>query len=265
MPTTYWLKFGNTPLGYNGKALKFTHVEQPGTISVSMEISGENFDPNKKFIVTATFGEPVRYKVDGVLIPSPSDTYSVSLANGESVALSEIPAGTSYSISAALPSDVEHDVGYSRISRTSTGTMSDGELVTYAAKYSFVENVSSFTLKSIPLGTSNKYAVSFFEEDGATPASVILTSDRSTRRTSVTMDFGNVATAGFSIVMEGRPLVVSVTRGSSLDLYVFNGTSLVSGPRTSAVFRVISDGAQYLGNTRLLYGAGVCNKDSWYS
>lgn len=32
MPTTYWLKFGNTPLGYNGKALKTEYAPlQPGS------------------------------------------------------------------------------------------------------------------------------------------------------------------------------------------------------------------------------------------
>lgn len=34
MPTTYWLKFGNTPLGYNGKALK-TEYTEPGTVVIN--------------------------------------------------------------------------------------------------------------------------------------------------------------------------------------------------------------------------------------
>lgn len=270
MSTTYWLKFGNTPLGYNGNALKTEYIPS-GTIAVSMEISGENFDPNKKFTVTVTFGEPIRYKVDGVLIPSPSDTYSVALASGQSVALSAIPEGTTYSISTALPSDAEYYSGYSRVSGTSTGTMGDGVLVTYAAEYSFVERVSSFTFKYLSVGSvgaADEYTASFFEEDGVTPASVILTDDRSTRRTSATVDLSTVDTKGFSIVMEGRPLVVSVTRRLSLDLYVFDGTSLgaalVAGPLTSAAFRITLDGHQYWETTRLSYGAGVCNEDHWY-
>lgn len=33
MPTTYWLKFGNTPLGYNGNALKTEYTPlQPRSV-----------------------------------------------------------------------------------------------------------------------------------------------------------------------------------------------------------------------------------------
>lgn len=139
MPTTYWLKFGNTPIGYNGKGATFTHVEAPGTLTITLSGSGTGFDPDKVFTLNVAFDSAISYTVDGVPVQSPSSSYTASLKDGESVVLGNIPFGTTYSVTEqALPStDIED--GYSTGAVVGgSGTMTDAGDLTATATYSYV-------------------------------------------------------------------------------------------------------------------------------
>ena len=122
MPTNYWLKFGNTPLGYNGSGVQFTHVEQPGTLTVSLTGTGTGFDNAKNFNVLVTFGSAISYTVDGTPVATPSATCTLTLHAGQSSVIGNIPFGTTYAISENVT-----DEGYALVSITnSSGTMTDG-------------------------------------------------------------------------------------------------------------------------------------------
>lgn len=122
MPTSYWLKFGNTPLGYNGSGVQFTHVEQPGSLTVSLVGTGTGFDNAKNFNVLVTFGSAISYSVDGVPVQSPSATCTLTLHAGQSSVISNIPFGTTYTITETVS-----DEGYELSSITNaSGTMTDG-------------------------------------------------------------------------------------------------------------------------------------------
>lgn len=148
MPTNYWLKFGNTPLGYNGSGVQFTHVEQPGTLTVSLTGTGTGFDNAKNFNVLVTFGSAISYTVDGTPVATPSATCTLTLHAGQSKVIGNIPFGTTYVISENVT-----DEGYALVSITnSSGTMTDG-----GAFSSVVTNVyhapGTLTITSIVSGT----------------------------------------------------------------------------------------------------------------
>lgn len=122
MPTNYWLKFGNTPLGYNGSGVQYTHVEQPGTLTVSLVGTGTGFDNTKNFNVLVTFGSAISYTVDGTPVATPSATCTLTLHAGQSSVIGNIPFGTTYTITETVS-----DEGYELSSITNaSGTMTDG-------------------------------------------------------------------------------------------------------------------------------------------
>lgn len=148
MPTNYWLKFGNTPLGYNGSGVQFTHVEQPGTLTVSLTGTGTGFDNAKNFNVLVTFGSAISYSVDGTPVATPSATCTLTLHAGQSSVIGNIPFGTTYVISENVT-----DEGYALVSITnSSGTMTDGGSLS-----SMVTNVyhapGTLTLTKVVSGT----------------------------------------------------------------------------------------------------------------
>lgn len=140
MPTSHWLKFGNTPLGYNGSGVQYTHVEQPGSLAVSLVGTGTGFDATKDFNVTVTFDSAISYTIDGTPISTPSATCALTLHAGQSVTLGNIPYGTSYSVTEdALPSGDIAD-GYSTGSVINgSGTMTDAGSITATANYIYTE------------------------------------------------------------------------------------------------------------------------------
>lgn len=140
MPTSYWLKFGNSMAGFNGSGVQFTHVEQPGSLTVSLVGTGTGFDATKDFNVTVTFDSAISYTIDGTPISTPSATCALTLHAGQSVTLGNIPYGTSYSVTEdALPSGDIAD-GYSTGSVINgSGTMTDAGSITATTNYIYTE------------------------------------------------------------------------------------------------------------------------------
>lgn len=151
MPTNYWLKFGNTPLGYNGSGVQFTHVEQPGTLTVSLVGTGTYFDPTKNFSILVNFGEAISYTVDGTPVATPSATCTLTLHAGQSSVIGNIPFGTTYSISETIS-----DEGYELDSITnSSGTMTDGGAISSVVTNSYhVPATLTITLNGTGTGFS---------------------------------------------------------------------------------------------------------------
>lgn len=148
MPTNYWLKFGNTPLGYNGSGVQFTHVEQPGQLVISLNGIGTGFDTAKNFNVLVTFGSAISYTVDGTPVATPSATCTLTLHAGQVSVVGNIPFGTTFVISETVT-----DEGYELQSITvPSGTMTDGGTI-----QSVVNNVyhapGTLTLTKVVSGT----------------------------------------------------------------------------------------------------------------
>lgn len=143
MPTSYWLKFGNTPLGYNGSGVQYTHVEQHGQLVISLNGIGTGFDTAKNFNVLVTFGSAISYTVNGTPIQTPASTYTASLKNGQSVVLGNIPYGTTYAVTENTISTADYNAGYSNGSVTNgSGTMAEGGSVTATANYTYDANTA---------------------------------------------------------------------------------------------------------------------------
>lgn len=140
MPTTYWLKFGNTPLGYNGSALKSTYAP-PGSLSVTCNasISGSGFDATKQFGCTITFNAVVPYTLDEVA-QTPSSSVHLLLVKDQTAALGGIPAGTTYSITEDAISQSDQDLGYFNGTVTgATGTIGEGTASSASIGFTYVE------------------------------------------------------------------------------------------------------------------------------
>lgn len=143
MPTNYWLKFGNTPLGYNGSGVQFTHIEQPGTLTVSLVGTGTGFSNTKNFNVLVTFGSAISYTVNGTPIQTPASTYTASLKNGQSVVLGNIPYGTTYAVTENTISTSDYNAGYSNGTVTGgSGTMTEAGTLTAIANYTYDANTA---------------------------------------------------------------------------------------------------------------------------
>lgn len=161
MPTTYWLKFGNTALGYNGKALKFTHVEPPAQLTVQVAVSGSGYNPDREFPFTVEFSSPVLYCVNGTPISEASSTYSGTLRAGQSVVLGKIPGGISYSITEGSVPSV---YGYSNASVTNgSGTFSPGDSIVATATFAYTTptNVGIIRLTSDSSGVAGVVNLDF--------------------------------------------------------------------------------------------------------
>jgi len=140
MPTTYWLKFGNTPIGYNGKALKTVYTA-PGSLSVAcnVAVTGSGFDATKQFGCTVSFGAVVPYTLNGVA-QTPASSVHLLLVKDQTATLGNIPAGTSYSITEDTISQVDQDLGYSNGAVSGdTGVVDEGESASATINFGYLE------------------------------------------------------------------------------------------------------------------------------
>ena len=101
-----------------------------GRLSITKRISGSHFNTAQPFEVVVTFGSAILYSVDGVMIDSPSATFTSNLIHGQTVVLGDIPSGTTYSIvETALTPEIVAE-GYSAGTITnSSGTLYSNSLV----------------------------------------------------------------------------------------------------------------------------------------
>ena len=147
MPTTYWLKFGNTALGYNGKALK-TEYAVPGRLSVTCNasISGSGFDTTKQFGCTITFSSVVPYTLDGVA-QTPASSVHLLLVKDQTALIGNLPVGTTYSIVEDTLSADDNARGYTNGTVTgATGTIAEDTTSTAALGYAYVAPPGDITV-----------------------------------------------------------------------------------------------------------------------
>ena len=169
MPITYWLKFGNTPLGYNGNALKSTYVPPGGlSITCNASISGSGFDTTKQFGCTVTFNAVVPYTLDGVA-QTPASSVHLFLVKDQVVVLGNLPAGTTYSITEDPISPADQELGYSNGAVTgATGTIAEDTTSAAALGYAYVDPIASLPKRTIRFEfTNSSYdpSVSFISGD----------------------------------------------------------------------------------------------------
>lgn len=77
----------------------FRRVPPTGSLTLTMNVSGQGYDPTRTFHVIVIFGYPVNYAVDGGSpIATANAYYNGYLAHGDSVTLSNLPDGVSLTI-----------------------------------------------------------------------------------------------------------------------------------------------------------------------
>lgn len=98
---------------YYSSALNSYSTPTLGRLSITKRISGNYFNTAQQFEVVVTFGSAISYSVDGVVIPTPSNTFTANIKHNQTIVLGNIPDGTTYSVvETALPQELI-DEGYS--------------------------------------------------------------------------------------------------------------------------------------------------------
>lgn len=122
------LHYANT----NGsKEEGFTNEYDAGSLTVTKEITGNMADMSKKFTFTITFAAPQGTAIRSAIASNSAAgnwsedklTYTISLGDGESVTLSNIPAGTFYTVS----EDAENYVSDGGVFTDATKTIAAGD------------------------------------------------------------------------------------------------------------------------------------------
>lgn len=86
------------------KTDKITNQYDAGSLTVGKEITGNMADMSKKFTFTITFNAPTGTEIRGNIASNNQAgswnglTYTIKLGDGETVTLSNIPAGTTYTV-----------------------------------------------------------------------------------------------------------------------------------------------------------------------
>ncbi len=88
------------------KSAGFTNEYDSGSLTVTKKIAGNMADMNKKFAFTITFTAPAGTEIKSAISSNSENgtwsednlTYTISLGHNESVTLSNIPAGTTYTV-----------------------------------------------------------------------------------------------------------------------------------------------------------------------
>lgn len=69
-----------------------------GRLSITKQVSGSHFNTAQHFEIVVTFGSAISYSVDGIVIPTPSSTFTANIIHNQTIVLGNIPNGTTYSI-----------------------------------------------------------------------------------------------------------------------------------------------------------------------
>ena len=119
------------------KTTGFTNKYDAGSLTVGKKIEGNMADMNKKFAFTITFAAPAGTEIKSTIASNStagtwSDdglTYTISLGHNETVTLSNIPAGTTYTVSEDAANYTSDNGVYSDSTKTISG--GDQDTVTF--------------------------------------------------------------------------------------------------------------------------------------
>ena len=96
--------------------LENTYTTEPtyGSLKIKKNITGDTgYDESKEFDVTVTFNTAVKCKIDGVESTEAKTDYQVKVSVNQPVTISNIPAGTTYTVTETL-SDSDTSAGYAK-------------------------------------------------------------------------------------------------------------------------------------------------------
>lgn len=121
------------------KSSGFTNEYDSGSLTVGKEITGNMADMNKKFTFTITFAAPEGTAIKSDIVSDSTTgtwsenglTYTIELGDGETVTLSNIPAGTIYTVSEDAENYTSDNGVFSDTAETKTIAADDADTVTF--------------------------------------------------------------------------------------------------------------------------------------
>lgn len=130
---------------------KNVYAPAAGNLTISKTVAGAGADTAKAFLFTVTFtGAPGAYPYTGNGVPDGTvqSGGTVSLANGQSVTITGLPAGAGYRVS----EDAASAQGYAVKSVGSSGSIAAGESRTAAFTNTKISNPGSLTIRKTVTG-----------------------------------------------------------------------------------------------------------------
>lgn len=113
-----------------------------GSLTISKTVTGTGFDPAKTFELTVTFDRPVTYN------GTTSTTHTFNLAHGQSVTITDIPEGTSYTAAETPLSPGDIAAGYTISGMTGgSGVIRNGVGAAAVASNAFAPAVPTFRFR----------------------------------------------------------------------------------------------------------------------
>ena len=150
---------------------EFTNTRNVGALAITKMVDGNAADESKKFDFTVEFAPPAGmadtypYSVDGVPAGMLASGETISLAHGESATITDLPVGTTYSISEA---DYTEE-GYVTVAVGEEGVIATGE--TKTALFTNTRNVGALTIAKLVDGNAADESKKFdFTVEFAPPA-----------------------------------------------------------------------------------------------
>ena len=121
------------------KSTGFTNEYDSGSLTVSKLIAGNMADMNKKFTFTITLTAPEGTEIKSDITSTATSgtwsddklTYTIELGHNESVTLSNIPAGTTYTVTEDAENYTSNNGVYSDEAPTKTISANDTDTVTF--------------------------------------------------------------------------------------------------------------------------------------
>lgn len=115
-----------------------------GRLSITKQISGSYFNTAQPFEVVVTFDSAIQYSVNGILIPTASNTFTANIVHNQTIVLGNIPNGTAYTIVETPLSQELVDEGYSAGSIVpSSGEIYNNTLVEAVVSNSYLNPTSN--------------------------------------------------------------------------------------------------------------------------
>ena len=205
-----------------------------GSLKITKNLTGGGADPNKVFDIEVVFSAPVKYSVDGAApLTTASDTYVAHLKAGDSVVLSKIPAGITYTVTEAIdPADAA--AGYSL-----TGIDGDTSKAIVKGEQNSVEVNNAYASSETIDLTVKKVWVDGNNQDGIRPASLEVTLLKdSAPYTTVTLSEGNNWTETVKDLpkYEGSRQIAYSWSEPSVAGYTSESSSETTGKTTTTTF-----------------------------
>ncbi len=208
-----------------------------GSLKITKHLTGTGADTNKVFDIDVAFSTPVKFAVDGTMIATATDSYTAHLKAGETVVLSKIPAGVTYTVTETISAADAAD-GYSNTDITGDTDLAitKGAVNEVEVNNAYATQTGSLTVHKTAKDNNNHTINYYYEFSVKNSEGKFLQDDKQTFDTQeVFFTIGTGEEVVFNDLPVGEYIITENTTGMFVYGYTFEESlSTTSGPATVA-------------------------------